>query len=491
MIATYPVTGHGRCRSSSPTTARAPASPTTRSGASSSCCCSTRGGPSRVCSRASRPPIEDGTYVGGLPFVTSLAPGWCEDGSYPWVCALEWWVHSGQAPPVLQREHKRELQQCISDLETLVALEEEEQQREQRKQQQQQQQHGGGGEEEEQEEEGGGRRRRHLDLHGAAPSGPTPTCPRAMTMTTRRNNRGGGKMVRMKTSSCSSAGTLALGHEPRTKRTTMETNLLRQTTPPRAANYNWAEAIPEEWRELDWSDIENWLRETKKNAVIEEDVEVWLRGVNFSTLMEKQKHAVAVVKSYLTDSSKGQLLMHIMGTAGTGKTWTVMAICKMIIEQFGGPAAEGANGSRYVLATPTGTAAFLINGQTLHSLLNLPSEHVTILKHLGKDALQRLQALWEGKLIAIIDEQSMVGRRTLGQINRRLKEIKCNDRGPFGGLHVVLVGDNGQLPPVRDKPKIDNRRTTRAMISVEDATAAMVYREFKVVVKLDVAMRHG
>ena len=37
---------------------------------------------------------EDGSHVDGLRFVTSLEPCWCEDGSYPWVRALEWWVHS-------------------------------------------------------------------------------------------------------------------------------------------------------------------------------------------------------------------------------------------------------------------------------------------------------------------------------------------------------------------------------------------------------------
>ena len=46
-----------------------------------------------------------------------------------------------------------------------------------------------------------------------------------------------------------------------------------------------------------------------------------------------------------------------------------------------------------------------------------------------------------------IDEYSMVSHTDLMRIDIRLKQIRQN-KLKFGGLHVVLVGDPVQLPPV-------------------------------------------
>ena len=66
-----------------------------------------------------------------------------------------------------------------------------------------------------------------------------------------------------------------------------------------------------------------------------------------------------------------------MGTAGTGKTHTVKAICKMATEVW-----EGQTGKSFMLAAPTGTAAFLIKGQSLHRALKLPTVDDTIMHDL-------------------------------------------------------------------------------------------------------------
>ena len=49
-----------------------------------------------------------------------------------------------------------------------------------------------------------------------------------------------------------------------------------------------------------------------------------------------------------------------------------------------------------------------------------------------------------------IDEVSMVGNSMLNFIFNRLQEIKGDYNKPFGGVHVILVGDLFQLRPDMD-----------------------------------------
>jgi ATP-dependent DNA helicase PIF1 len=49
----------------------------------------------------------------------------------------------------------------------------------------------------------------------------------------------------------------------------------------------------------------------------------------------------------------------------------------------------------------------------------------------------------------IIDEKSMIELKILGIIDERLREIfPSNNMETFGGLNVVITGDNWQLQPV-------------------------------------------
>eukprot|EP00965_Chrysotila_dentata_P167206 5520952-Pleurochrysis_carterae.AAC.1 len=45
---------------------------------------------------------------------------------------------------------------------------------------------------------------------------------------------------------------------------------------------------------------------------------------------------------------------------------------------------------------------------------------------------------------------SMIGRRSLGQIDGLLKLATGYATQDFWGLNVILCGDHGQLPPVKD-----------------------------------------
>ena len=51
----------------------------------------------------------------------------------------------------------------------------------------------------------------------------------------------------------------------------------------------------------------------------------------------------------------------------------------------------------------------------------------------------------------IIDEMSMVGRITFGQVDKRLRQVfPHHAQQALGGCSCLLFGDFGQLPPVMD-----------------------------------------
>ena len=103
-------------------------------------------------------------------------------------------------------------------------------------------------------------------------------------------------------------------------------------------------------------------------------------------------------------------------------------------------------GKLVAVTAMTGKAGSLINGCTLHSVAHLPIKK----KHkcaMSKGSLGPFQKSLEGVTHMIIDEFTMMSQETLFFLDMRLKEGKGCDL-PFGGMHVLLVGDTAQLPPV-------------------------------------------
>lgn len=100
---------------------------------------------------------------------------------------------------------------------------------------------------------------------------------------------------------------------------------------------------------------------------------------------------------------------------------------------------------------PTGLAAFNVQGHTLHALLDLPTKGD--FKELEGNRLLRLQQHLAKVNYLIIDEMSMVGRKTFGQLDKRLRQaFPSNAEEVLGGCSCILLGDFGQLPPVMDLP---------------------------------------
>ena len=126
------------------------------------------------------------------------------------------------------------------------------------------------------------------------------------------------------------------------------------------------------------------------------------------------------------------------GTAGTGKSFVIERIHEYVTEvaaQRGWSCPEAAA----VVAAYTGVAAFNVKGRTLHSLLGLPTDPKDFTDVKGK-ALEKLQDRLECTHLLILDERSMIGRRTLSWLSSRAKQAKANDDVSFGGLGVIQLG---------------------------------------------------
>ena len=107
---------------------------------------------------------------------------------------------------------------------------------------------------------------------------------------------------------------------------------------------------------------------------------------------------------------------------------------------------------------PTGKAASLIGGLTLHSAFNFSfgNEYSS----LSDSTREAMRSTLSELTILIVDEMSMLKSDMLYQLHLRLQEIKQN-KDDFGGVSVILCGDLLQLKPVManwifEKPKNKN-----------------------------------
>jgi len=157
-----------------------------------------------------------------------------------------------------------------------------------------------------------------------------------------------------------------------------------------------------------------------------------------TVLNEKQQEAVDSVMS-------GDNIL-LTGSAGTGKSFTV----KYIIDVL------KTNKKKYALTAPTGTAAIIIGGMTIHSFMGIG---------LGKDKTQDIvKKIYKNKIIynnlvnlevLIIDEISMLDNELFEKISSIFAIIHssykkdCNLLDiPFGGIQLIFIGDFCQLAPV-------------------------------------------
>jgi ATP-dependent DNA helicase PIF1 len=136
-------------------------------------------------------------------------------------------------------------------------------------------------------------------------------------------------------------------------------------------------------------------------------------------------------------------VIRVSGPAGSGKSVVVNELKRV--------------SNNIIYCAPTGLASSLIGGQTVHKTFGMPSGFpldpnvkCTILRQSeistkffgGKKAAPLVSADW-----IVVDECSMLRADHLDFINSALQHARGSS-APFGGCGILLVGDNGQLPPV-------------------------------------------
>lgn len=172
-----------------------------------------------------------------------------------------------------------------------------------------------------------------------------------------------------------------------------------------------------------------------------------------------------------------QLLYHVDGRAGTGKSFAIHCISSQIQQKVG---------FALLRAAPTGVAAHSIQGRTLHSLFRLPMT-TGELPPLTTTNLTSLQATFRGVSALIIDEKSMLSLTTLAYLDQRLRSIFPRSSNPFGGVDVGIWGDFFQLPPVRARALYNN--SLPKDLNINDVQGQALYQLFDKTVELDVLMR--
>jgi DNA replication protein DnaC/predicted peroxiredoxin len=173
---------------------------------------------------------------------------------------------------------------------------------------------------------------------------------------------------------------------------------------------------------------------------------------------EKQKKIFYSIRQWALDKVNGNnpdpIFLHISGGGGVGKSHLIKCIYYCITHLL--KDKNNPDDPSVLLTAPTGTAAFTVGGFTVHSALKIPlklPKQASEIKNLGPDQLNSLQAKLSNLQLLIIDEISMVNRRVLHCIHKRLKQVKrisMNDKTAyFGNVSVLAVGDMYQLPPVK------------------------------------------
>ncbi len=134
----------------------------------------------------------------------------------------------------------------------------------------------------------------------------------------------------------------------------------------------------------------------------------------------------------------------LTGKAGTGKSTFLKYI------------RDSINKKTVVLA-PTGIAAVNVGGQTMHSFFKIPFKPMVPddpdyanparMRKMLRYTKEKVKLIQQLELI-IIDEISMVRADIIDFVDRVLRVYSGNMREPFGGKHLLLVGDIFQLEPV-------------------------------------------
>lgn len=136
----------------------------------------------------------------------------------------------------------------------------------------------------------------------------------------------------------------------------------------------------------------------------------------------------------------------VTGGAGCGKSRTAAALVAALRRRYGV--------ERVAVTAATGLAATSLDQATsLHAFAGIglgkgSREDLAVLVRGKGDARRR----WMRARALVIDEISQIDAELLDALSFVARKVRpAKNKGAFGGLQIILVGDFGQLPPVRSE----------------------------------------
>ena len=205
------------------------------------------------------------------------------------------------------------------------------------------------------------------------------------------------------------------------------------------------------------NDVKKLQEDVNRKEKLLADTQKKYRVFNGMLLSDEQSAVVDLLEK--TDNC-----YFITGKAGTGKS--------TILKYF-----VSTTGKKVVALAPTGIAANIIGGRTIHSFFGLSltvqdvKNPVAVNKGINAD-----QKLIEELDAIIIDEASMVRSDVMDMIDHKLRVARDN-ASPYGGIQMILFGDLFQLAPVvkeNEGPIIQNRYQTPYFFGAPSAKRSFV-----------------
>ena len=141
---------------------------------------------------------------------------------------------------------------------------------------------------------------------------------------------------------------------------------------------------------------------------------------------------------HLIKTSDKPFYCFLSGGGGVGKSHLTRSVYQAALKFYNTRAGEDFHQVKILLLAPTGKAAYLINGNTIHSTLAIPaSQSLRHYKPLDSSRLNTLRTQLGGEKLILLNEVSMVGSSMLAvQINNRLKDIK-GSKEDIGGDTIM------------------------------------------------------
>lgn len=192
-----------------------------------------------------------------------------------------------------------------------------------------------------------------------------------------------------------------------------------------------------------------YIKETKKSQLHQPEFSTQEGNDIYNCLysVERKQSSVDNYQVALSKLQFGKRNILLCGSAGTGKSY--------LIQQYLNWMPPGSRKRTMVIA-PTGKAASMLNGSTIHAAFGLsngvqPNTRITE----NNPRLQNIDTI-------IIDEVSML---RIDIFNRIFRMVKYTERKEHRRIRFIVVGDFGQLAPVTTPKDIEQLKNNYPEVS--------------------------